>query len=147
MASLRHVRRNFRVEVLQLISSGDGNIKKLVESAGAHFGHQVGYEVLIKTFLQNEVGNAVKVLRDEGRIESIGAQWKPIADLQSEDVEIISVRRLKRLRGELKAQVHLAHQHGRTVDAVAAARMLEIVSGELSARESERESVEAPVGS
>jgi hypothetical protein len=148
MASIRRVRRDFRKEVFQLISSGDGSIQKLVEAAGRHFGHFVGYEVLIKTFLHSEVGNAVSCLRTEGQVETVGKQWKSIASLQSEDVEIISLRRLKRLRGELKAQVRLAHQHGRVEDAVAAARMLEIVNGEFSVRQErqQEEVAEATVG-
>ena len=72
MSSIRRVRRDFRKEVLQLISSGDGNIEKLVETAGRFFGRDVGYEVLIKTFLHNEVSNAVSCLRSDGLIETIG---------------------------------------------------------------------------
>lgn len=149
MASIRRVRRDFRKEVDQLISSGVGSIQKLIEAAGRHFGHDVGYEVLIKTFLHNEVSNAVTTLRSEGRIETIGKQWKPVSALDPSDVEIISLRRLKRMRGELKAQVRLAHQHGRIDDAIAASRMLEIVSSELHSRREEvvPEAEEAQVGS
>ena len=134
MASIRRVRRDFRNEVNQLISSGEGSTEKLVEAAGRHFGYDVGYEVLIKTFLHNEVGNAVSSLRSEGLIETIGKQWKSTSELVPSDVAIISLRRLKRMRGELQAQVKLAHQHGLVEDAVAAGRMLEIVSNELSSR-------------
>jgi hypothetical protein len=135
MASVRRVRKNFRKEVLRLISSGDGNIQKLIESAGRHFGHDVGYEVLIKTFLQNEVSNAVSTLRNEGHIETIGKKWKPITTLEPTDVEIISLRRLKRIRGELQAQVRLSHQHGRIDDACTAGRMLETINIELMRRD------------
>ena len=148
MASIRRVRRDFREEAHRLISSGNGSIEKLVESAGRHFGHDVGYEVLIKTFLHNEVGHAVSYLRSEGHIETIGKQWKPTSALQPEDIDIISLRRLKRLRGELKSQVRLAHQHGRTEDAIVAKTMLELVSSKLAERQEHHalEDAEAPVG-
>jgi hypothetical protein len=131
-----------------LISSGNGSTEKLIEAAGRHFGHDVGYEVLIKTFLHSEVGHAVSYLRTEGHIETVGKQWKPTSELRPEDIDIISLRRLKRLRGELKAQVRLAHQHGRTEDAIVAARMLELVSGKLAERQEHHalESQKAPVG-
>jgi hypothetical protein len=107
--------------------------------AGCLFGQRVGYETLIKTFLSTEVSNGLAQLRLEGEVESTGKCWKPIANLQPEDVEIISVRRLKRLRGELKAQEVLAHNHGRIDEAVAVARMLEVISGELHRRETVEE--------
>jgi len=132
MASLRRVRRDFRKEVLRLIGTGDGNIETLIKLAGSHFGHDVGYEALIKSFLGSEVSNAVSFLRNEGLVETVGKQWKPTDDLRDEDVEIISTRRLKRLRGELKAEVRLAHEHGRTEEAILASRMLDLVSTKLA---------------
>lgn len=131
MASIRRVRKDFRREVLRLISSGDGNIQKLVEAAGKHFGHDVGYEVLIKTFLQTEVAYAVTFLRNEGHIETIGRQWKPVGLLHPEDATVILSRRQKRIRGELKELERFAHKFGRFDDATAAAQML-AVSGQQS---------------
>lgn len=128
MASLRRVRRAFRKDALRLISSGDGNIQKLVEAAAKHFGNDVGYEVLIKTFLQTEVGNAVTFLRQEGHIETIGRQWKPVGLLAPEDATIILSRRQKRIRGELKEYERFAHKFGRFDDATTAAQMLEVSS-------------------
>ena len=134
MASLTRVRRDFRNEVNQLISSGTGSTEKLVEAAGRHFGRDVGYEVLIKAFLRGEVSNAVSTLRGEGRIETIGHMWKPASQLVPADVAVISLRRLKRMRGELLAQVKLAQTHGLAEDVLAAGRMLEIVTTELDSR-------------
>lgn len=144
MSSMRKVRKNFRAEVHRLISSGDGNIETLTRSAGQHFGYEVGYEALIKSFLQTEVSNAVKVLRDLGHIETIGKKWKPVEELQPNDVETIAVRRLKRLRGELKAGISLAHQHGRTEEAVAESQMLGIVDSCLRSPEPSAEPSVAP---
>ena len=127
MPSMRKVRKDFRKEVLRQIRAGDGNIENLVETAGQHFGIQVGYEVLIKSFLQSEVSNAVSQLRNEGHIETIGKKWKAADELQREDVSIISVRRLKRLRGELKSQIRLDHDHGLIDEAAEAQRLLEKV--------------------
>lgn len=145
MASIRRVRKGFREEVRRLVSTGEGNFESLVELAGKYFGRDVGYEVLIKTFLGTEVGNAVSYLRNEGLIETVGKKWKLSSDLQLEDVEIISVRRLKRLRGELKAEVRLAHNFGRTEEAIAASKMLDIVSQQLTSVEVTEEVVTPPV--
>ena len=112
MASIRRVRKDFRQEVLRLISTGDGSIEMLVKNAGQMFGHDVGYEVLIKTFLHNEVANAVSYLRNEGLVETIGKQWKTVDGLNQEDIEVIQVRRKKRIRGELKAGKRMAHERG-----------------------------------
>jgi hypothetical protein len=142
VASLRRVRRNFREEVLRLIRAGEGDMQTLLVLAGRYFGNDVGYEVLIKTFLGSEVSNAVSYLRSEGEVETVGKQWKMSADLQDDDIDIISVRRLKRLRGELTAEARLHHQHGRIGDAEVAGRMLSIVSDRLAELVS---AAEAPV--
>jgi len=141
MASIRRVRKSFRKQVLRFISSGDGNIEKLSELAGSFFGNDVGYEVLIKTFLRAEISNAVSFLRNEGQIETIGKQWKPVSELQPADVEVISTRRKKRLRGELKAEIKLAHNHGLIDDAVLASQMLGLLSSSMV-----EQSVEAEAG-
>lgn len=144
MASLRRVRRDFRKDVLRLISTGDGNIETLVESAGKHFGYDVGYEALIKSFLHSEVSNAVSYLRNESLIETVGKKWKPASELNDEDIDIISVRRLKRLRGELKSEVRLAHDHGRVEEAAKASKLLREVEDLLGVEpvcESEPEAV------
>jgi hypothetical protein len=132
MASLRRVRKHFREEVLRSIRAGEGNFETLMRCAGKHFGHDVGYETLIKTFLGTEVSNAVSVLRNEGHVETVGKKWKLADQLQMEDVQIISLRRLKRLRGELKQEIQLAHAHGLTEEAVAAARALEAIEAQLA---------------
>ena len=137
MASMRRVRKNFRNEVLRLISSGDGNIKTLMALADGFFGRDVGYEVLIKTFLGSEVSNAVSYLRNEGKIETVGKQWKVAESLTSDDVTIISTRRLKRLRGELKSEIKMSHQFGKTEEAILASRMLELVKSRLPENEPE----------
>lgn len=141
MASMRRVRKDFRKEVYRLISAGDGSIDKLVEVAGRFFGRDVGYEVLIKTFLQSEVSNAVTCLRSEGHIETVGKRWKLTEELRPEDVDVISTRRWKRLRGELKSEARLAHDHGRISDATAAGQMLSLVSSMLASQESAEEAV------
>jgi hypothetical protein len=112
MASIRRVRKGFRKEILRLINAGDGSIQSLLKTAGSTFGHDVGFEVLIKTFLQNEVGNAVSYLRTEGLIETVGKQWKPVGCLEDEDIEVIDVRRQKRIRGEIQSGMKMAHERG-----------------------------------
>ena len=131
MASMRRVRKNFRKEVLRFIGSGDGNIETLMKLADGFFGRDVGYETLIKAFLSSEVGHAVAYLRNEGLVETIGKKWKIASELSGDDVAVISTRRMKRIRGELKSGIKLAHDHGRVDDAVVAARMLEIISTQL----------------
>ena len=90
-----------------------------------HFGRDVGYEVLIETYLSSEVSNGCSYLRDEGLVESVGSQWKLKADMEPEDKEIVMTRRDKRLRGELKAQIRMAHEAGDTEAAIKAADMLQ----------------------
>jgi hypothetical protein len=123
-----------------LISSGDGNIDKLIEAAGGYFGHLVGYEVLIKTFLRSEVTNAVSTLRQEGCVETVGRHWKPVLALESDDVEQISMRRFKRLRGELKEEIRLDHAFGRHEEAAMAGKMLEVLSERLESGDVSAES-------
>ena len=125
MASLRRVRKNFRKDVLRLIGSGDGSIEKLVQLARQHFGHDVGYEVLIKTFLHSEVGNAVNFLRQEGRVETVGRQWIAVEKLQQDHVDQILSRRKRRIYGELESLTRFANSHGRFEDSVTSAKARE----------------------
>ncbi len=138
MASLRSVRKRFRKESLRLVSSGDGNVEILKQLAGSYFGHQIGYEVLINSFLQNEVSNAMSYMRSEGEVESVGKKWKPVADLNEEDIDVLSSRRLRRLRGELTAEIRLCHEHGRTEAAISASEMLAIVSARIVTADREK---------
>lgn len=132
MASMRRVRRRFRDEALRIIKAGEGNSESLIVLAGKHFGHDVGYETLIRAFLASEVSNAVSQLRNDGHVESIGKKWIALADLQSEDVDIIITRRQKRVRGELKELVRFNHEHGRTEDAITAAMALTAIERQLN---------------
>jgi len=141
---MRRVRKNFRDGVLQSVSTGDGSIESLMTLAGQHFGHQVGYELLIKSFLGTEVSNAVSYLRSEELIETVGKQWKTVSTLESSDIGIIALRRLKRVRGELKSAIRLSHAHGRTEEAVASARMLEIIESQIISEETVAEPVSSP---
>lgn len=147
MAKLRRVRRDFRKEVLQLVNAGEGNFETLMELAERSF-RDAGYHELLRTFWTTEVHNAVSYLRDHGdpteRIESIGKKWKPASELTVDDVEVISTRRKKRLRGELKAEVRLAHGHGRTEEAVLASKMLDLISQSLPQEDAVPETVTAP---
>lgn len=128
MASMRKVRKGFRKEILRSISTGDGNIETLVKLAGKHFGHDVGYEALIKSFLGSEVSNALAYLRSEGLAESIGGTWKPSTDLSMDESAVVSTRRWKRLRGELKSEVRFAHEHGLMDEATKASELLAMVA-------------------
>ena len=128
MASLRRVRKSFRNDALRLVNAGDGNVEKLMEVAGKHFGNDVGYENLIKSFLRTEVGNALAYLRTEGIVESIGKKWLPASQLTPGESVVVSSRRWKRLRGELKSEVRFAHEHGLTDEAIKAADILARVS-------------------
>ncbi|NDF13304.1 MAG: hypothetical protein EB060_10890 [Proteobacteria bacterium] len=129
MASLRRVRKNFRKEVLQLIKAGEGNLKSLMQLADAHFGsNDCGYHAVLRAFHASEVNNAVSQLRLDGEIETVGKSWKSTEDLQSEDVDIITLRRMKRLRGEAKSLARFAHEHGRTEAAISASHVVSIVN-------------------
>ena len=142
MASrMRSVRRRFREEVLRSISSGHGHTEELIQAAGRLFGRNVGYEVLIKTFLASEASNATSQLRIDGLVESVGKQWKPIGGLNPEDVDTILIRRKKRIRGMLKSQVRLAHQNGRIEEATEASEILAALG------ESDDSPVSAPAAS
>jgi len=129
MASLRRVRKNFRKEALRLIKAGEGNLKSLMQLADAHFGsNDCGYHAVLRAFHAGEVNNAVSQLRLEGEIETVGRSWKSTEDLQSEDVDIITLRRMKRLRGEAKSLARFAHEHGRTEAAISASHVVSIVN-------------------
>jgi len=131
MASLRRVRKNFRKEVLQLIKAGEGNLKNLMALADAHFGsNDCGYHAVLRAFHAGEVNNAVSQLRLDGKIETVGRSWKSTENLQSEDVDIITLRRMKRLRGEAKSLAKFAHNHGRTEAAISASHVVSIVKVE-----------------
>ena len=127
MRSIRSVRRDFRKEVLQMISAGEGNLEKLMQLAAVTIGNEVSNSQLVRSFLHTELSNAVSQLRNEGEIETIGKQWKPAANLNESDVETISVRRLKRIAGELRSQLRLDHEHGRTESAIETADSLAVV--------------------
>lgn len=128
MASLRRVRKNFRKEVHQLIKAGEGNLKNLMALADSHFGsNDCGYHAVLRAFHAGEVNNAVSQLRLDGEIETVGRSWKSTENLQSEDVDIITLRRMKRLRGEAKSLAKFAHDHGRTEAAISASHVVSIV--------------------
>src|SRR3990172_6954861 len=112
-STMRNVRRRLRQELLEAIRKGDGNLSNLIKIAGCLLGQYVGYEILIKNLERSEVNLATSQLRVDGHVESIGKVWKAMEALESQDVDIVSIRRLKRMRGELKAQIRLAHDHGR----------------------------------
>lgn len=129
MASLRRVRKSFRKEVLRAVSTGDGTIETLINNvAGKHFGRDVGYEDLIKSFLGTEVSHALAYLRSEGLVESVGKKWIPAAELTAAESTVVSTRRWKRLRGELKSEVRFAHEHGLMDEATKAAELLAMTS-------------------
>jgi hypothetical protein len=99
-----------------------------MDLAYSHFGrNECGYHAVLKAFNQGEVNNAVSQLRLEGKIETVGRQWKDAEALQSEDVDIIIIRRMKRLRGEAKSLGVFAHEHGRTEEAISASNVVSIV--------------------
>ena len=132
MSSMRQVRRNLRREIMLAIDDGDGHPKSLAKIAGRLLGQDVGYDTLIKAFCAYEVRNALAQLRLDGKAESTGMLWKAADSLESEDIDIISVRRLKRLRGELESEVRMANQYGRAEDASSASMMLGIVTARLA---------------
>lgn len=137
---MRSVRRNFRKEVLQCVNAGDGSIERLTELAGKFFGFQVGYELLIKSFLNSEVSNAVSQLRCQGEIETVGKQWKPVSSLNPDEMRGILLRTRKRIRGELESTVRRAHQFGFAEDAIDATKALSalaMVEEAIEARETE----------
>lgn len=144
MSSLRRVRKNFRKEVLRLIKSGEGNLKNLMSLADAHFGsNDCGYHAVLKAFHAGEVNNAVSQLRLDGEIETVGRSWKSTENLESADVDIITLRRMKRLRGEAKSLAKFAHEHGRTEAAISASHVVSIVKVEEESTVDEESAVDA----
>lgn len=124
MASIHRVRKQLRKALLHAVSSGQGDIKSLKRITREIIGNDVGIERLLDNLYANEVSKAMAVLRSERLVETVGKVWKLMGCLDNSDVDTISLRRLKRLRGELRAQVRLAHEHGRTEDAILASDML-----------------------
>jgi len=140
MASrMRSARRRLRKEALRLIMSGNGDRATLDRVACEIMGREVGIEEVTAYFYANEISNATKQLRIAGDVESVAGRWIETSKLSDADVESISVRRLKRLRGEAKAQLKLAHDHGRIDEAAMAGRLLEVIGYELTKRESSGE--------
>jgi hypothetical protein len=126
--SLRKVRREFRKAALSAIQNGKRSTRDLLALADLHFGsNDCGYHAVLKAFNAAEVNNAVAFLRQEGHIESVGKEWKPIADLDQDDALKITARRMKRLRGEAKSLTKFAHERGMTEVAVTAANVVNIV--------------------
>lgn len=129
MSSLRRVRRNFRKAVLQLIEAGEGNSEKLMKLADEFYGsNDCGYKSVLKAFHQSEINNAASQLRIEGLVETVGKSWKSIEKLEQSDIDVITIRRMKRLRGEAKSLVGFAHNYGRTEIATTAANVASIFS-------------------
>ena len=128
---MRSARRELREKLLNALSTGKGSLPELVRVADGLFSREVGYGILLNSFLANEVSQGLAKLRIDGAAESVGKIWKLANELDGDDVDKISLRRLKRLRGEFKAQILLDHNFGRTENAVAVARMLEIIEQQL----------------
>jgi len=128
MASIRNVRRQLRKELLKAVVAGNGDLKTLVRIAREIVGNDVGVEKMLAAFYPAEVSKAMSVLRSDRLVESVGSDWKAVANLDATDVDTISLRRLKRMRGELREEERLAHEHGRTEEAVVASRMLELLA-------------------
>ena len=127
MASLRRVRRSFRKAMLQLIEAGEGTYDNMVKLADEFYGsNDCGYKSVLTAFHQGEINNATSQLRTDGRIETIGKRWKAVEKLESSDVDVIIQRRVKRQRGEAKALVTFAHNHGRIEVATSASNVAHI---------------------
>ena len=89
------------------------------------FGVEVGVTTLMEAFCRNEVSKALAQLRLDGHVESIGSIWKAMESLNLEDADSISIRRLKRLRGELRSEVALNRKFGRWEEAALAQSLLD----------------------
>jgi hypothetical protein len=101
----------------------------LMKLADQHFGaNDCGYKAVLTAFLLGEINHATSSLRNDGQVESVGRLWKRAGELHEEDVAIIQKRRKRRIRGELKAGVRLAHNHCCTEDAVALSRALDVLA-------------------
>lgn len=131
MASLHRVRKQLRKALLNAVSTGKGDTKSLKAITREIIGNDVGIERLLDNLYASEVSKGMAVLRSERLVESVGKDWKLLASLDSSDVDTISLRRLKRLRGELRAELRLAHEYGRFDDAIRASKMLETLTGKL----------------
>ena len=143
MASkMRKVRRQFRQEMLRAIEAGNGTAETLEKIARAVLGNDIGLEVAMSSFYANEVNKGLAQLRTDGLAESTGKVWKLAGSLDGEDIEAISIRRMKRIKGELLAEIRLAHDNGRFEEATIASSMLAIVSKQLEAAVVEAEAAE-----
>jgi hypothetical protein len=143
--SLRKVRREFRRAVKHAIESGKRNTRDLLTLADAHFGsNDCGYRAVLNAFIKSEVNNAVSFLRQEGLIETVGKEWKLIADIDQDDALKITARRMKRLRGEAKSLTKFAHDRGMTEVAVTAANVVNIVKVDDESEVTEEVAAEVP---
>ena len=136
MASrMRSARRRLRKELSRCVKSGQGDRATLDRVAREIMGREVGMEEVAAYFYTNEASNSMSQLRLAGDAESVGGLWLPVESLTDAHVETISIRRLKRLRGEAKAQERLSHDHGRVEEAVLIGRLLELLHQGLASQE------------
>ena len=120
MASLRSVRKAFRRELRQLMASKGGYLlpHEGVALARAMFGREVGVDDLMESYCANQFNAAMAYLRSDRVAESVGREWVAVSQLKPEQVDGVTLRRLKRIVGELRSQVALDHETGRTEEAV-----------------------------
>jgi hypothetical protein len=145
VASLRKVRKELRKAMLIAIKQGKRSTRDLFALADAHFGsNDCGYHAVIKAFVMSEVNNAVSFLRQEGHIETVGKEWKPVEEIDQDDALKIMARRKKQIRGLAKGATRFAHEHGHTEDAVCLLNVLGIVKAEDDSEVTEGHAVEVP---
>jgi hypothetical protein len=145
MASLRKVRREFRKALLTAVKQGKRNTRDLVALADAHFGsNDCGYHAVLKAFNVAEVNNAVAFLRQEGHIETVGKEWKPVEELDQDDALKITTRRMKQIRGLAKSTTRFAHEHGQIEEAIRASSVVNIVRVDDESEVAEEVAAEVP---
>lgn len=135
MANYRKVNKQLRKHLLEAVTKGSGDSETLKQIAREIIGNNVGIERLLDNLYSSAVAQGMAILRSEGHVESIGKNWKLATLLDSDDVDTVQLRRLKRMRGEAVSQIHLAHKHGRIDDATYYASVRDSLNERIAASE------------
>lgn len=124
MAKMLKVRRQLRAALHEAIKAGDGSNAVIHKITRDIMEADVTLRVLMDSLVLGEANKATAQLRREFGVESVDTGWVTKEMLSQENVEIISARRFKRVRGECQTEIDLAHTHGMTEEASVAIQII-----------------------
>lgn len=139
MASkMRKVRRLLRHRLRSRLKEGNCSRSEMESIVESIMAHEVGYATLVSTFLRSELNMALAYLQrgPTAEAESNGMVWKHVDNLDDMDLDVISVRILKRMRGEASRHADISDKHGRHSDASFARGFMDQLERLIEARES-----------